>query len=46
MNNDFKFTLVLGLVVTAALLAPSPAEAEIHSKSNDLVVMKARDLPE
>ena len=46
MNNNFKFTLVLGLVVTPALLAPSPAEAEIHSKSNDLVVMEARDLPE
>ena len=46
MNNNFKFTLVLGLVVTPALLAPSPAEAEIHSKSNDLVVMEPRDLPE
>jgi hypothetical protein len=46
MNNTFNFTLALSLVVTAAVLAPSPAEAVIHSKSNDLVVMEARDLPE
>jgi hypothetical protein len=46
MKNTIKSTLALGLVVTAAVLATSPAEAEIHSKSNDLVVMEARDLPE
>jgi hypothetical protein len=46
MNHNIKSTLALGLVVTAAILATSPAEAEIHSKSNDLVVMEARDLPE
>jgi hypothetical protein len=46
MNNTIKSTLALGLVVAAAVLASSPAEAEIHSKSNDLVVMEARDLPE
>jgi hypothetical protein len=46
MNINLKSTLALGLVVTAAVLAASPAEAEIHSKSNDLVVMEARDLPE
>src|SRR5271163_571213 len=46
MNNTIKSTLALGLVVTAAVLATSPAEAEIHRKSNDLVVMEARDLPE
>ena len=46
MNIHIKSTLALGLVVTAAVLATSPAEAEIHSKSNGLVVMEARDLPE
>ena len=46
MNNTIKSTLALGLVVTAAVLATSPVEAEIHQKSNDLVVMEARDLPE
>jgi hypothetical protein len=46
MNNTIKSTLALGLVVTAAVLATSPAKAEIHQKSNDLVVMEARDLPE
>jgi hypothetical protein len=43
--KNIKSTLALGLVVTAAILATS-AEAEIHSKSNDIVVMEARDLPE
>ena len=46
MKNTIKSTLALGLVVGAAVLASSPAEAEIHSKSNDLIVMEARDLPE
>ena len=46
MKNTIKSTLALGLVAAAAVLASSPAEAEIHSKSNDLVVMEARDLPE
>ena len=45
MNNTIKSTLALGLVVAAAVLT-STAQAEIHSKSNDLVVMEARDLPE
>ena len=46
MNNSIKSTLALGLVFAAAVLTTSPAEAEIRSKSNDLVVMEARDLPE
>ncbi len=46
MNNPIKSTLALGLAISAAVLATSPAEAEIHSKSNNLVVMEARDLPE
>jgi hypothetical protein len=45
MSNTIKSTLALGLVVAAAVLT-STAQAEIHSKSNDLVVMEARDLPE
>ncbi len=47
MNNNIKATLALGLlVVAAAALATSPAEAEIHWMSRDLVVIEARDLPE
>src|SRR5712664_2656740 len=47
MNNIIiQSTLALGLVVTAAVLPTSPAEAEIHSRSKELVVMEARDLPE
>jgi hypothetical protein len=42
--NNFKSTLAL--VFTAAVLTTSSAEAEIYSKSKDLVVMEARDLPE
>jgi hypothetical protein len=46
MNNTIKSTLALGLVVTAAVLATSPAEAKTRQTSNNLVVMEARDLPE
>jgi hypothetical protein len=46
MNINIKSTLAFGLVVTAAILATSSANAEIHSKSNGLVVMEPRDLPE
>src|SRR5260370_15339431 len=46
MNNIIKPTLALGLVVTAAVLTTSPAEAEIHSRSKDLVVIESRDLSE
>jgi hypothetical protein len=46
MNAIIKSTLALGLVVAAEVLSTSPAEAEIHSRSNELVVMEARDLPE
>ena len=45
MNNIIKSTLALGLVVTTAVL-PTTAHAEIHSRSRELVVMEARDLPE
>src|ERR1700710_2936471 len=45
MNNIFKCTLALGLVVSAAVL-PSISEAEIHSRSKELVIMEPRDLPE
>jgi hypothetical protein len=45
MNNIIKSTLALGVIVAAAVLT-STAEAEIHSRSKDLVVMEARDLPE
>jgi len=46
MNNNITYTLALGLAVAAAALATLPAKAEIRSKSKDLVVMEARDLPE
>jgi hypothetical protein len=45
MNNIIKSALAIGFVVAAAALTPT-AEAEIHSKSKELVVMVARDLPE
>lgn len=45
MNNIIKSTLALSLVVAAAGLT-STAQAEIHSKSKELVVMEGRDLPE
>ena len=46
MNNNIKSILALGLAIAATVLATSPAEAEIHSRSNNLVVVEARDLPE
>jgi hypothetical protein len=46
MNNNIKSTLALGLAVAAAIFATSPAEAEVHSKSKELVIMEPRDLPE
>jgi hypothetical protein len=46
MNNSIKSTLALGLAVTASFLSTSSAEAEIHSRSKQLVVMEAPDLPE
>ncbi|HEY6852223.1 MAG TPA: hypothetical protein VI320_39200 [Terracidiphilus sp.] len=46
MNNIIKSTLALGLAVTTAVLSTLSAEAEIHSRSKELVVMEARDLPE
>jgi hypothetical protein len=45
MNTIIKSTLALGLVVAAPILT-STAEAEIHSRSKDLVIMEAHDLPE
>jgi hypothetical protein len=46
MNNTIKSTLALGLVVAASILSTSSAEAEIHSRSKQLAVMEAPDLPE
>jgi hypothetical protein len=46
MNNTITSTLAVSLVLTTAALATLPAEAEIHSRTRDLVVMEARDLPE
>jgi hypothetical protein len=46
MNNIIKSTLAFGLVVATEVLSTLPAEAAIHSRSKELVVMEARDLPE
>ena len=46
MNNIITSTLALGLVVAAAVLPATPAEAEIYSRSKDLVVMEPPDLPQ
>jgi hypothetical protein len=46
MNNSIKSTLALGLVVAASILPISSAQAEIHSRSKQLVIMEAPDLPE
>jgi hypothetical protein len=46
MNNSIKSTLALGLVVAASILPTSSAQAEIHSRSKQLVIMEAPDLPE
>src|ERR1700748_873346 len=45
MNSIIKSALALGFVVAAPILT-STADAEIHSRSKDLVIMEARDLPE
>src|SRR5271156_234927 len=45
MNNTIKSALALGFVVAAPVLT-STAQAEIHSRSKELIVMEARDLPE
>jgi hypothetical protein len=44
--NSIKSTLALGLAVAASVLFTTSAEAEIHSRSKQLVVMEAPDLPE
>ena len=46
MNNSVKSTLALGLFVAASTLPTPSAQAEIHSRSKQLVVMEAPDLPE
>jgi hypothetical protein len=46
MNNSIKSTLALGLVVAASILPTSSAQAAIHSRSKQLVIMEAPDLPE
>jgi hypothetical protein len=46
MKNIIKSTLALGVVVAASVLPTSSAEAEIHSRSKQLVVVEAPDLPE
>jgi len=46
MKDMIKSTLALGLVVAASVTSTASMEAEIYSKSKDLVVMEPRDLPQ
>jgi hypothetical protein len=46
MKNIFNSAITVGLAASALVLPAISAQAEIHSKSKDLVVMEARDLPE
>jgi hypothetical protein len=46
MNNIIKSTLTLGIATAALVLPAITTQAEVHSKSKELVVMEARDLPE
>jgi len=46
MNNLIKSSLTLGLVATAMAVFTLPVQAEVHSKSKELVVLEPRDLPE
>ena len=44
--KHMKHLTNIAIVTTAAFLMTIPARAEIRSKSNELVVMQPRDLPE
>jgi len=46
MNNLITRTIVLSTLSAAAIFTPITANAELHSKSRDIVVMQANDLPE
>jgi hypothetical protein len=46
MSNIIKSTITLSLAAAALGVPSLSAQAEIHSKSKELVVMEARDLPE
>jgi hypothetical protein len=46
MPNIIKSTITLSLAAAALGVPSLSAQAEIHSKSKELVVMEARDLPE
>lgn len=46
MKNIFNSPIIVSLAAATLVLPAISAQAEIHSKSKDLVVMEARDLPE
>jgi hypothetical protein len=46
MKNIINSAITVSLAAVALVLPASSAQAEIHSKSKELVVMEARDLPE
>ncbi|AFL89368.1 hypothetical protein Terro_3139 [Terriglobus roseus DSM 18391] len=46
MNKIFARTLIAGLAVVSAAIAPLVCQAQIRSKSGELVVIEPRSLPE
>ena len=46
MTNIIKSAITVSLTAAALVIPGLSAQAEIHSKSKELVVMEARDLPE
>jgi hypothetical protein len=46
MNNIIKSTIALGVVSAAMISLNVQAQAEIHSKSKELVILEPHDLPE
>ncbi|QNI33750.1 hypothetical protein H7849_07470 [Alloacidobacterium dinghuense] len=46
MNSIIKSALTLSLATAVLALPALPSQAEVHSKSKDMVIMEARDLPE
>jgi hypothetical protein len=46
MKDIINSAITVGLAAVTLVLTASSAQAEIHSKSKELVVMEARDLPE
>jgi hypothetical protein len=46
MNKIISHTLVSGFIMLSAAIAPLTAQAQVHSKSGELVVVEPHNLPE